>query len=291
MDLSGASASDPKERDWRNKEKDQWQALTCHLPDIHLLSFQRLCLSTRLQPLQTAGRHCWGWLWRCCLPFWGLVTEVRVRTLDLSSWSALATSWGPCSSLLIGLHHSVVQSCRQHSPPRTQSLLWLDSTHPHFLWFLDSWTHAEILLVGLLPGKSLSAAKDLRRFSAPHVFPVPPPPRHTYLSKSRASEAKSDPELTRNPAQTLSALFPLFSRAVRVSVLPLLGCGCKGEIDSPLPQPVRICFVESFAEFCWIILLNCFQQSHSKLLLNNITGIHVKELLFRLFNVYTAPSV
>ena len=100
-------SNDPKERGWRNKEKDQWQVL-CHLPDVHLLSFQRLCLFTRLQPLQTTGRHCWGWLWRYRHSFRGLVTEVKVRTLDWTSWSVLATSWVTCSSLLIGSQRSVV---------------------------------------------------------------------------------------------------------------------------------------------------------------------------------------
>ena len=110
---------------------------------------------------------------------------------------------------------------------------------------------------------------------------VPSPYR--YLSKSSASEAKSNPELTWNPSQNLSALFPLSWRVIPVSLLPLLGGGSSKERSTPL--------CHSPEEFALLSLLNCFEWTHSKLVLNNITGIHVKELLFRLFNIYTAHSV
>lgn len=59
-----------------------------------------------------------------------------------------------------------------------------------------------------------------------------------------------------------------------LSLLPLLDCGVlRGEINSSLPQPKL---------FTLLSLVNWFEQNNSKLLLVNITGLSIKELLFRL---------
>ena len=74
------------------------------------------------------------------------------------------------------------------------------------------------------------SGKGLQTFLCSTYVPSP----HTYLSKSSASEAKSNPELTWNPPENLSALFPLSSRVIHVSLLPLLGCGSSKERSTPL---------------------------------------------------------
>lgn len=81
-----------------------------------------------------------------------------------------------------------------------------------------------------------------------HICSLP----YRYLSKSSASEAKSNPELTWNPAQNLSALFPLSWRVIPVSLLPLLGCGSSKERSTPL--------CHSPEEFALLSLLNCLNE-------------------------------
>ena len=158
------------------------------------------CLSTRLQSPKTTGGHCWGRHQRYyAIHFQGVMTEPRVRKLDLSSWSVSATSWvtllnspDPFTSLHdLFLLTTFSPSDREPSldrlyvPSCSLAHRFLNSAQRSSQWVL-------------FPRKSLSAAKDLRHFSAPHMFPVPSP--HTYLSKS-------NPELTGKDPQSLSEYF------------------------------------------------------------------------------------
>lgn len=153
---------------------------------------------------------------------------------DLSQQQA---EW-PCSTLLILSHHFMVYSCWQHSPPQIENLLWIDSTCPHVLWLIASWTHPREALSGSSFQESLFQLQRIWDFSLLHICSLSPPLIPTYQS-----------QIQNSPAKILRA-FQNISSVLRsylcVPLLPLLHCGfLKGEISSSLPQPVTVCFAES----------------------------------------------
>ena len=168
-------SNDPKERGWRNKEKDQWQVLTLPPPWRSSFIFSKTVFVHQV----AASPDHWS-------PLLGMALKVSPfipRTGDWGESQDTGLDFMVCpgnqlSDLLkspdwvTALRGLILQTAFSPSDPEP-SLAWL---YPPLLSVAPRLLNSpRDPLVGLFTRKSLSAAKDFRHFSAPRMFPPPIP--------------------------------------------------------------------------------------------------------------------